>query len=61
MRIAEINRMATVVELSDYASCGGVHESVLRAYNIVNKVRDLLKRGVPADVILELIDEMEAP
>ena len=40
--------------------CRGVHESVLRGYQLVAKVKDYLARGVPADVILELIDEVES-
>lgn len=39
--------------------CTGVHESILRSYQILEKVKDYLKRGVPADVILELIEEAE--
>lgn len=42
--------------------CTGVHESCLRAYQILAKTRDYLERGVPADVLLELIDEFsQAP
>ncbi len=35
------------------------HESVLRAFWILEKVKDWLRRGVPADVILELVAELE--
>lgn len=34
-------------------------ESILRAYNILNEVKYLLREGVPAKVILELIEDME--
>lgn len=58
MRISDIrNRKTTVNEIPP--NCTGVHESVLRAFQILDKVKHLLHRGTPADVILELIDEME--
>lgn len=39
-----------------------IHESVYRSYHILNLVEDLLGRGVPSDVILELLRELrEAP
>lgn len=37
----------------------GWHESNLRAWHIVAKVKDLLRRGCPADVILEIIEDLE--
>jgi len=37
------------------------HESMTRAYHILAKVKDYLKRGVPNDVLLELIEDMEKP
>lgn len=54
MSIIEIRNMPRSMTCS-----GGTHESVFRAYHIVEKLRDLLKRNVPADVLLELLDEME--
>jgi len=39
--------------------CSGVHESCLRSYQILEKVKEYLVRGVPADVILELVVEAE--
>lgn len=56
--ITEIQQMPTTTgepPMVRYA----VHESVLRAYNILEKVKDYLRRGVPADVLLELIADME--
>jgi hypothetical protein len=41
---------------SDY---NDVHESVFRSYHIVEKVKGLLERKTPPDVILELINMME--
>jgi len=37
----------------------GIHESILRSYNILHVVRDLLIAKTPPTVILELIDDME--
>lgn len=39
--------------------CTGVHESTLRAYQILEKVKDWLHQGVPGNVVLELIAELE--
>lgn len=39
----------------------GIHESCLRSYQLLEKVKDYLRRGVPADVLLELIAETEEP
>lgn len=52
MNISTIRKMPTVTDKS--------HESVTRAYHILEKVKDYLKRGVPVDVLLELIEEMES-
>lgn len=58
MTIREIHDRATdVTEIP--VGCRGVHESMLRAYHIVRKVKDLLSRKTPTDVVLELIAEME--
>lgn len=39
----------------------GFHESLLRSYSIVTKVRELLKQGTPPEVVVELIDLMRSP
>ncbi len=36
-----------------------VHESCLRAWSIVEKVKDVLRVGTPGEVVIELIEEME--
>ena len=60
MRLCDIRAFPTTVKLPIEAS--GIHESVFRSYQCLEKVRDLLTRGVPADVLVELIDDlMEAP
>lgn len=38
---------------------GKCHESILRAWSILNEVKYLLREAVPANVILELIEDME--
>lgn len=61
MSIIEINKVPTVVSKDNLGeNSTGAHESILRSYNIVMKVKDLLRRKVPADVVLELIEEMES-
>lgn len=58
MTISEIRMMPTCI-VGDTGS--GAHESVLRSYQILEKVCEYLRRGVPADVVLELVREMNAP
>lgn len=41
------------------SGCSGVHESMLRSYAILNKVKRLLLEGTPCAVVLELIQMME--
>lgn len=38
---------------------GKTHESLLRAFNILGKVKSLLADGTPPHVVLELIELME--
>lgn len=59
MTICEISKLPTSVR--DIPSgCAGVHESILRAFQILDKVKYLLASGVPSPIVLELIAEMEA-
>jgi len=37
-----------------------IHESVFRSYNLLEQVKIWLRRGVPGDVVLELIEEVES-
>ena len=55
-----IMTIAEIQELGSSASGKKVHQSSLRAYRILEKVKDYLARGVPVDVMLELVEEMEA-
>lgn len=38
----------------------GWHESLFKSFQILRAVKDLLTKGTPGDVVLELIAEMEA-
>jgi hypothetical protein len=58
VRLQDIQKIPTCVDAIP-AGAKGVHESVLRAYQILERVKDYLRRGVPGDVTLELIKEME--
>ena len=51
MKIAEIKAMPTVLSNS--------HESVLRAYQILDKVKEMLNRGDSQKTIIELIEHLE--
>lgn len=66
----EIAKRPTVLEssylrerLADYGRTPiptGFHESTLRAYSILEKVKELLRQKVPAQMILDLIEIMES-
>lgn len=56
--IRHIQDMNTTVTTVPRESTG-VHESCLRAWNILEYVKWLLERKVPPEVITELIREME--
>jgi len=59
MDIASIRGFPTLIEKIP-AGSAGVHESVFRVFQILEKTKDFLRRGVPNDVVLELIEEMES-
>jgi len=59
MKIHAISKLPTTVDSIPDGS-KGVHESVLRAYNILRRVKEWLERGVPPGVILDLVSEMES-
>ena len=57
MKISEIAHLPTTVQAhEEYPT----HESILRSYQILERVKAWLSWDVPSDVILELIGEMEA-
>lgn len=60
MTIIEINKMPTTIQEIP-RDAKGVHESVMRSYHILGKVKELLSLGVPTPVVLDLIAEMETP
>ena len=55
---ATIRAMRTVVE-PDFVQGSAWHESIVRSYHIVAKVKELLKRGCPNDILLEIIEDLE--
>lgn len=61
MKFSEIRAQETSMD-KDQLSYGatGWHESVLRSYHIVQKIKELLQRNTPADVILEIIEDLES-
>lgn len=61
----EIQKVPTSIsreELQQHvvSGCAGVHESVLRSYQVLQQVKRLLSKGVPPDIISELIEVMES-
>lgn len=60
LEIANLPTTFTVKGVSIVTDASGYHESVLRAYQIVRKVKALLELGTPSSVILEMIAVMES-
>ncbi len=53
-----------IKEFADYPTTlrinkHGYHESLFRSYHILNKVKELLSKNTPQEVILEIIAEIE--
>lgn len=57
MKIENIQKRPTTYE-TDGVNC---HESLLRAFHIVEKVKELLEKDTPPSVVLEMIELMETP
>ena len=53
MKWKEISKLPTV------STDKNQHESITRAYQILEKVKEYMFRGVPSDIILELIEETD--
>jgi hypothetical protein len=49
-------------EMEDFLCTGtnGAHESLMRSFHILARVKDLLALKTPAEVILEMIEIMES-
>ena len=63
MKATEIRRMPTdtseMVRLATEKD-PKIHESCFKSFHIVEKVKELLKKDTPSDVILEFIEIMES-
>lgn len=54
--LTDIRGFPTSIRTNDRTA----HESVLRAYQVLEKVKDLLRRQTPADVVLEIIADLSS-
>ena len=59
MRLLEIIKQPTCVSEIP-TDCVGVHESTLRAYQILQLVKRYLANEVPPTIVLEIIQELES-
>jgi hypothetical protein len=57
MKLEDIRQRPTAIRLGLGAGSRW-HESVLRAFHVVDKVKDLLAKNTPAEVILEIIEDL---
>lgn len=57
MKISEIKNFATT--LGTGPNSGRYHESIFRSYQILEKVKELLRLGTPGEVVLEIIKDIE--
>lgn len=58
-RIRDAIAAPTVVGPTERQVGNGVHESVMRSYQILEIVKDLVRVGTPAKVVLELVEFIE--
>ncbi len=58
MRIGEIMQMPTRIETKELDKMGAI-DQYFRCYHVLLKVRHWLGQGVPSEVILELIEDIE--
>jgi hypothetical protein len=58
MKLIDIRDKPTSYVDADGRTC---HESLLRAFHIVEKVKELCEAGTPPKVIGEMIEAMEMP
>jgi len=56
LKLYEIRECPTVLEVNSNQK---YHESIFRSYQLLEKVKELLARKVPSDVILEIIRDTE--
>lgn len=56
MKIEEIIKMPTTYIDKNGRDC---HESLLRSYQLLDKVKEMLKRGDSQDTILEVVEYIE--
>lgn len=59
MKLSEIRRQPTTLFIRDSADNQRFHESLLRSYQLVQKIKELLDADTPASVIMEIIDDVE--
>lgn len=59
MTIQEIMQLPTCVR-NITPGLSGVHESTLRSYQILQRVKEYLREDYPANAILELVQVMES-
>lgn len=66
MTLTDIRAMPTVVEacvvdqVEGYRRRSRIHESCLRSYQCLEKVKELLEKDCPSVVILEIIADVQA-
>jgi len=53
-------KIIEIAKLPEVSTADNEHDSIRKHYQIVQKVKEFLSKGVPNDIMLELIDEMEA-
>ena len=63
MNLLEISKQPTCIRIEGVGvttDARGYHESILRAFQILTKVKELLAMNTPQSVILEMIEVMES-
>ena len=58
MTIKQIMSMPVSIKADMYRDgCSGYHESLLQSYHLLDFALDLLRRGTPGDVVIQIVEQ----
>lgn len=55
----ELTPKQVKLDMKEKPGLAGWHESLMRSYHIVQKVKSMLELGTPPEVVLDIINDME--
>lgn len=61
MTIKELMSMPVSINANLYRDgCSGYHESLMQSYHLLGFALDLLRRGTPGEVVIQIVKEIQA-